>query len=213
MLPILDSRVERHENKWKAVCKCGKVNLFSAKNNALKMLSRENCRHCKRHYRNVEGEVGIYKNNAGKWCSRCSCCDAEQAYTRKDHAKQSELCDWQCKKCIANAKGFSENMPVGNERRLYNKFRKSANTRGIKWDIDYKIFVECFTGKCALSGWDISMTYANGTASLDRIDSTKGYEVGNIQWVHVMVNMCKNKYPQDKFVEMCKAITNKVKWN
>jgi hypothetical protein len=56
------------------------------------------------------------------------------------------------------------------------------------------------------------MTYADQTASLDRIDSSKGYEIDNIQWVHVMVNMCKNKYPQDKFVEMCKAIASKVKW-
>jgi len=56
------------------------------------------------------------------------------------------------------------------------------------------------------------MTYANCTASFDRIDSSTGYEKGNIQWVHVMVNMCKNKYSQDRFVEMCKAVADKVKW-
>jgi hypothetical protein len=51
------------------------------------------------------------------------------------------------------------------------------------------------------------MTYSNCTASFDRIDSLKGYQADNIQWVHVMVNMCKNKYPQDKFLEMCRAVT------
>jgi hypothetical protein len=56
------------------------------------------------------------------------------------------------------------------------------------------------------------MSYANCTASLDRIDSSNGYEVGNIQWVHVMVNMCKNKYAQDVFVKMCKSVADRVKW-
>jgi hypothetical protein len=184
------------------------ASLFAAKSSALKMISRETCRHCKRDYRSVEGNVGIYKNAEGKWCSRCSCCGIEQAYTRKDHAKQSELCDWQCKQCIAIAKGFSENMPVGNGRRFYNRFRKSANRRNIQWDIDYEEFMQAFTGKCALSGWDISMAYANSTASLDRIDSSKGYSAENIQWVHVIVNMCKNKYPQEQFIAMCKAISD-----
>lgn len=212
MLPILDSRVERYETKWKAVCKCGKASLFSTKASALRMLKKENCRYCKVHYSNILSNVDIYKNSDGKWCSRCSCCGIEQAYTRKDHAKQSQLSDWQCKKCVAKSKGFSENLSIGNERRLYNRFRKLANTRGIEWDIDYKDFIGCYTGKCALSGWQLNMNYGECTASLDRIDSSKGYKVGNIQWVHIMVNMCKNKYPQDKFIEMCNAISSRVKW-
>jgi hypothetical protein len=212
MLPIQDSRISYENGKWTAKCCCGYKNAYSAKDSCLKMLERENCRHCKKDYRSVDSDVNIYKRFDGKWCSKCSGCNAEQAYTRKDHAKQSELADWQCKKCISKAKGFSENMPVGNVARLYNKFRKSANKRQIYWGISIKDFEGCYTGKCVLTGWEISMTYDNCTASLDRIDSSKGYEIDNIQWVHTMVNMCKNKYSQDKFVEMCKAVANKVKW-
>lgn len=112
---------------------------------------------------------------------------------------------------MSKAKGFSQNTPVGNERRLYNKFRKAANTRGIKWGIDYDTFISGFTGKCSLTGWDISMGYKDHTASLDRIDSTKGYEAGNIQWVHTMVNMCKNKYAQPEFISMCIAVSDTSK--
>lgn len=212
MLAIQDSRVEAYASKWKAVCSCGKANLFAAKASAIKMLDRQTCRHCKRDYRNVDGSVGIYKNKIGKWCSTCSCCGVEQAYTRKDHAKQSELCDWQCKPCVAKSRGCQENAPIGNERRLYNKYRKSANNRNIPWNIEFKTFIAAFSGKCNLSGWDISMNYNACTASLDRIDSSKGYDIGNIQWVHVMVNMCKNKYSQEKFVDMCRAVADKVKW-
>lgn len=211
MLPILDSRVERYEEKWRAICSCGKTNLFSTKASALQMVQRKTCRYCKRDYRNVHGEFNIYKNKDGKWCSTCSCCGIEQAYTRKDHAKQSELSDWQCKSCIAEQKGFFSNRAIGNERRLYNRFRKLANNRGIKWEINYDQFIKCYTGKCALSNWDLSLDYKNCTASLDRIDSKKPYSVNNIQWVHIMVNMCKNKYKQSNFIEMCIAVANKNK--
>lgn len=209
MLPIQDSRVSFDGLKWSAVCACGKRSVFTQKSVCLKMLNRGSCRYCKRDYRVVSGDVGIYKNQNGKWCSTCSGCGAEQAYTRKDHAKQSHLADWQCKKCVATAKRFSENMPVGDVCRLYNKFRKSANKRQIGWEISIKDFEACFTGECSLTGWKIDMAYANCTASLDRIDSSKPYTKDNIQWVHSMVNMCKNKYDQHLFVEMCKAVAKK----
>lgn len=210
MRPIVDSRVFCSDGTWQATCKCGKTCGFSTKAAALKMLAKGVCRHCKVHYSHVVGSVPIYRNAEGKWCSVCSGCGVEQGYTRKDHAKQSQLSDWQCKKCVAKAKGFSGNMPVGDEMRLYNKFRKSANSRGVLWDLSFTDFVGCYTGECALTGWELSMIYSDCTASFDRIDSSKPYELGNIQWVHTMVNMCKNKYGQDKFIKMCKAIS--AKW-
>jgi len=211
MRPIVDLRIS-FDNGWLANCSCGKIVKFSVKSSAVKMLRRGSCRHCNQYYQKVCPQVPIYKNNDGKWSSVCSGCGKEQAYTRKDHAKQSELSDKQCKKCVAEAKGFSANMPVGNLQRVYNKFRKSANTRGIAWDLNISDFKSTFSGKCALTGWNISLDHANCTGSLDRIDSSKSYESSNIQWVHTMVNMCKNKYTQDDFIKMCEAITNKVKW-
>lgn len=47
------------------------------------------------------------------------------------------------------------------------------------------------------------------TASLDRIVSTKGYVEGNVQWVCKMVNIMKNVYDQEDFINMCKKIGNK----
>lgn len=68
---------------------------------------------------------------------------------------------------------------------------------------------EPYTGTCALTGWEISISYDSRTASLDRIDNSKGYIKGNIQWVHTMVNMCRNKYTLEKFIEMCKSVASK----
>lgn len=65
--------------------------------------------------------------------------------------------------------------------------------------------------KCALSGVDLIMPRhkQRGTASLDRVDSTKGYTLDNVQWVHKDVNRMKNIYPQDYFIQMCKKIAAK----
>lgn len=46
--------------------------------------------------------------------------------------------------------------------------------------------------------------------SLDRIDSKKGYVVGNVQWVHKDINRMKNTFPQDYFIQVCKQIAAKV---
>jgi hypothetical protein len=54
------------------------------------------------------------------------------------------------------------------------------------------------------------MSYGIDNASLDRIDSSKGYAKDNIQWVHTMVNMSKNRYNQQKFVEMCIAVARNM---
>jgi hypothetical protein len=214
MRPICDDRVFKLNDKWACFCLCGKQSAFATKASALRMVNRGNCRHCCRSYKHTRGNVdGVYKRLDGKWCSTCSGCGVEQAYTRKDHAKQSQLRDWQCKPCVSKAKGFAANMPVGNERRYYNKCKKSAMSRGIFWELTLEDMIAKYDGKCSLTGWDISMNYDQNTASLDRIDSSKGYIKGNIQWVHTMVNMCKNKYNENTFIEMCCAVAkNKVKW-
>lgn len=196
--------------RFEAQCQCGKISVFAAKVSAKNMLIRGSCRYCKRDYRRAEGPVGLIHAEGGKWGKKCSGCEGLQLYTRKDHAKQSLLNDWQCKQCIGKAKGYSANQPVGPLRRMFNRFSKSAKNRGIDWCLSLEQFGSAFTGQCALTGWEISMK--DQTASLDRIDNGKGYAVDNIQWVHSMVNMSKNKYSQDRFVEMCVAVADRVKW-
>jgi hypothetical protein len=74
--------------------------------------------------------------------------------------------------------------------------------------------------KCSLSGIPIDFINTNKgnlrqgskydlicTASLDRIDSNKGYIKDNIQLVHKDVNMIKKEYEQEYFIKLCKLIT------
>jgi hypothetical protein len=52
----------------------------------------------------------------------------------------------------------------------------------------------------------------NSSASLDRIDSSIGYIDGNVQWLAGKVNMMKQSYTQEEFIEMCVAVADKTKW-
>ena len=65
---------------------------------------------------------------------------------------------------------------------------------------------------CALTGRPLTFCHGKDmyktTASLDRIDSTKGYVRGNVQWVHKDINWFKRDYPQDKFLELCRAVAD-----
>ena len=91
------------------------------------------------------------------------------------------------------------NIPAGKYRHI-----KDENDRKIlaeSWDKSNK--------KCSLTGWNISIQ--DGTASPDRIDSNKGYTLGNIQWVHINVNIAKNLFDLDHFVTLCHAVSTKHK--
>ena len=213
MKAIFDLRVSEQNDKFIAQCQCGRIGSFASKGSAIRMLSNGSCRGCRKDYRSVkDAESNIYRRPDGKWCCLCSGCGSEQAYTRKDHAKQSSISDWQCKPCVAKLKKFNENRPIGDKARTYNKFKKSAYSRGIHWSLTELEMFENFDGYCSMTGWPISLSYNEQTASLDRIDSKSGYTAENIQWVHTMVNMAKNKYDAGQFVAMCRAVASKVKW-
>ena len=91
------------------------------------------------------------------------------------------------------------------------KARHGAEARGIKFDIDAAYIERLFeeqSGKCAISGLPLraDRVRLNPTASLDRRDSARGYQKGNVQWVHKVVNIMKLNHEQAYFVAMCKQI-------
>lgn len=46
------------------------------------------------------------------------------------------------------------------------------------------------------------------TASLDRIDNTKGYLEDNVQFVHKDINRMKWAHSQQYFIELCSKVHN-----
>lgn len=95
-----------------------------------------------------------------------------------------------------------------------------AKSRGIEFALTILYIQELLETqgyKCALSGIDIYgsinnnkkfTTYSEQTASLDRIDSSKGYVEGNVQWVHKDINMMKQDHSDKSFIDWCNLVAN-----
>ena len=85
---------------------------------------------------------------------------------------------------------------------FFKKIQSNAIKRGLSFDLDIDYLWDLFlkqNKKCALTKVDInivnatiSYNYHLNTASLDRIDSSKGYEKDNIRWVHKAINHIKS---------------------
>jgi hypothetical protein len=96
------------------------------------------------------------------------------------------------------------------------RFNRKCKEKGWLWEVTAEDINTIFlrqNRKCALTGLEVSFQNLNEekfgyscTASLDRIDSKKGYTLDNIQVVHKDINMMKNQYPQDYFIQMCKLV-------
>jgi len=100
---------------------------------------------------------------------------------------------------------------------FWGSIQKSAKDRNILFDLTREFVWELYEKqdrKCSLSGMDICIYprsrnkefFKFNTASLDRIDSLKGYTEDNVQWVHKTVNHIKWALPQDEFISICKMI-------
>jgi hypothetical protein len=99
--------------------------------------------------------------------------------------------------------------------------KASAKNRGIEFSVTYEYIWNLFLEqdrKCKYSGITIFFSRNNiehimgqATASLDRIDSSKGYIEGNLQWLHKRINIMKGNMSEKEFLDFCEAVTLKNK--
>lgn len=102
---------------------------------------------------------------------------------------------------------------------IYKRLEREAKRKGIIFNISVKYLQELYdlqNHKCRYSGIELNITESISTkenrklntASLDRIDSSKGYIEGNVQWIHKDINYMKFNFSEEKFLNLCKMITN-----
>ena len=99
---------------------------------------------------------------------------------------------------------------------VYSMIRRNAERRGVMFNVNIEHMYELFLQqrrKCALTGWDIGFATTSGsdqdvtrTASLDRINNARGYERGNIVWLHKRANMLKATFSNEEVIELAVAI-------
>lgn len=122
--------------------------------------------------------------------------------------------------CCRNCGNDKHYKGIGNlSSSFFSRVLEGAKKRNIEVSVTKEEILELLEKqnyKCALSGLSLIMSKSfskdrtnqtsSTTASLDRIDSSKGYVKENIQWVHKHVNKMKNNFDQDYFIKMCKLI-------
>lgn len=100
---------------------------------------------------------------------------------------------------------------------FFTKIKDGAKKRNIQFDLTVEYIAKLYSeqkGKCALSGVDLILPCNSydkikglSTASLDRIDHKKGYVVGNVQWVHKVINKMRNSLSITEFKEWCNKVS------
>lgn len=98
----------------------------------------------------------------------------------------------------------------------YNRIINGLNTREKLKDMEFNItpkFIDDLLSKnhyCALSGidlsFDISKQMNDQNLSIDRIDSSKGYTMDNVQLVDKKINMMKGTLSNEEFIDLCKKV-------
>jgi len=102
----------------------------------------------------------------------------------------------------------------------WRRIQQGASSRNLELNITiedaWNVYLKQ-NGKCAISGVDIMLrgqeigisskyVHEKTTASLDRIDSSKGYTIDNIQWIHKDLNQMKSDRTMETFLYWIKTI-------
>lgn len=123
-----------------------------------------------------------------------------------------------CKKCAKRDRlNYTRMIKKDDLDYFLKELLSAAKIRSIKKNIEFTISIEVLKqlwekqlGKCAISGVDMTHTILSGriqtNVSIDRIDSTKGYSVDNIQLVCVSVNVMKGTMNLSELKHFCKLI-------
>jgi hypothetical protein len=161
--------------------------------------------------------IGIVKTKSGRqqYRTKCTVCGLI-AHVRVSRYDEDAICKHclivERNKALAGRGALNRTIT----KTFFNYFKNGAKRRGVEFNITVDYVNSIWTGVCAISNLEITApitTDGNGnfsrdgiTASLDRIDSSKGYIEGNVQWVHKFINIMKNGFSQEEFIYLCHQV-------
>lgn len=143
-------------------------------------------------------QVGLFHCDCGK--------SKEIEITRVVRGETESCCRFEMNKGIIGELGDT----------YFSRVRDGALKRNLEFLVTKQYLWDLFLKqdrKCKLSGVDLKFTPTQRsrpecqTASLDRIDSSKGYTENNVQWIHKDVNEMKMDRTDLRFLSWCKIIT------
>jgi len=155
--------------------------------------------------------------------------------TRNDRLNRPNFC---CRSCVGkhNSKNFGDpkSRPGayqhhgGRQEDKYTKFRyhfRTIHNRSIEREIEMTITIDDLIdqwniqkGICEFTGVQLILSSYSKikkdpifSASVDRIESSKGYSKNNIRWVSRSINWMKNEMSDEMTWKLCRLISENMK--
>ena len=169
-----------------------------------------------RHFRDKPyGSLGKFYE---EWEVVCSC--GNVFTTNKSHIVRGQM---GCNQCYGEKTRGSDSVHWKGGKYVTGYFISKVKQRLVRpsktlvYDLSIEFLdnlYELQDKRCALSGLPISFenvasnTTEECSASLDRVDSSKGYTEDNVQFIHKIVNVMKQAESQVDFIEMCISIAD-----
>ncbi len=166
-------------------------------------------------------------DKSSKLCTKCKgTLLLDQFYTTgKKVSGEPKYNSW-CKTCVSAKQASYHKRTWGPEKLQHSAFKRTKSVRSFLTYLRSKaiqrgkgevisadaleLLWNAQSGKCALTGWDMTMELGRGpvptNCSLDRIDSNRGYEVGNVQLVCRAANVAKSDLTQSDFIVLCRSV-------
>jgi hypothetical protein len=182
---------------------------------------------------------GMYMKMVSLQCANPTC-GVEFSRSLGEHRRsiklgRPEFCGRKCSAVLSNKSekrdrlsGIS-NLISDNKRDEYSPFRwymgRIRQRREKKGDTNLTVeflkdLWEAQEGKCALCNMDLVLPVSTSgkwetgsrlkKASLDRIDSSKGYVRGNVRFISLMANTALGTSTDEELIEFCKAVGNNM---
>ena len=163
------------------------------------------------------------RKNAKKWIT-LQCAECKQDFEKEltEYHRQQRRCSQKEFFCNHKCQGVSQAKFSVDElspfRFLFKNLKNACRTKNLDNDFDVKFLKtlwESQKGICPYTGIQMILPYSSSTAScvhsleaasLDRIDSDKGYTKENVEFICRFVNLGKNKYPKEEVVNFLKKI-------
>ena len=156
--------------------------------------------------------ISLSKRQSGSkrfWNCKCECGKTSEVVSGNLKTGKTQSCG-----CSHNRKNITSARWTGYKKipgSYLCKIKAGAKQRNLNFDVSINYLWNLFVTQsecCAYSAMSLTFGDENNaqTASLDRINSKIGYIEGNLQWVHKDINLMKNKFSDDYFLELCRKI-------
>jgi len=204
----------------KCQCKCGKIKMLSLSD--LTNNRTTGCKSCKAQERKLPIKIkDKYKNwevisgpkvssyQSVQWEVICLVCKTSTRWIQGNELINPTRC-FCCRKCASKKMFLKETKKRGRIGELtitqHTRLKRSAENRNLDFNVSIKYLWSLFIKQnyiCAITG-DALVNIK--TASLDRIDSNKGYIKGNVQWVTKQANLSKHIMSTIQLVKFCQKV-------